>query len=107
MYRLNMIPKKETLEIFCSKGDTSLRRFIFELYNGDDPVGLAGSEDIEFQQSNGAVHSCLIEDGKVVLNAYEDMTSVPGTFRSRLKITETDGGVIHSAVFTLKIEEAA
>ena len=107
MYRLNMIPKKETLEIFCSKGDTSLRRFIFELYNGDDPVGLAGSEDIEFQQSNGAVHSCLIEDGKVILDAYEDMTSDPGAFRSRLKITETDGGVIHSAVFTLKIEEAA
>lgn len=107
MYTLNLIPKKETLEIFCSKGDTSLRRFIFELYNGDDPVGLAGSEDIEFQQSNGAVHSCLIEDGKVVLDAYEDMTSDPGTFRSRLKITETDGGVIHSAVFTLKIEEAA
>lgn len=106
MYRLNMIPKKETLEIFCSKGDTSLRRFIFELYNGDDPVGLAGSEDIEFQQSNGAVHSCLIEDGKVVLDAYEDMTSDPGTFRSRLKITEAGGGVIHSAVFTLKIEEA-
>ena len=107
MYRLNMIPKKETLEIFCSKGDTSLRRFIFELYNGDDPVGLAGSEDIEFQQSNGAVHSCLIEDGKVVLDAYEDMTSDPGTFRSRLKITEAGGGVIHSAVFTLNVSEAA
>ena len=107
MYRLNMIPKKETLEIFCSKGDTSLRRFIFELYNGDDPVVLAGSETIEFQQSNGAEHSCSIEDGKVILNAYEDMTSVPGIFRSRLKITETGGGVIHSAVFTLKIEEAA
>lgn len=106
MYRLNMIPKKETLEIFCSKGDTSLRRFIFELYNGDDPVIFAGSETIEFQQSNGAVHSCLIEDGKVVLDAYEDMTSDPGTFRSRLKITEAGGGVIHSAVFTLKIEEA-
>ena len=107
MYRLNMIPKKETLEIFCSKGDTSLRRFIFELYNGDDQISLDGTETVEFQQSNGAVHSCSIEDGKVILNAYEDMTSDPGTFRSRLKITETDGGVIHSAVFTLKIEEAA
>lgn len=106
MYRLNMIPKKETLEIFCSKGDTSLRRFIFELYNGDDPVGLAGSETIEFQQSNGAVHSCLIEDGKVVLDAYADMTAEPGRYRSRLKIAEQGGGVIHSAVFTLKIEEA-
>ena len=52
MYTLNLIPKKETLEIFCSKGDTSLRRFIFELYNGDDPLVLAGSEDLEFQQSN-------------------------------------------------------
>ena len=68
---------------------------------------LAGSEDIEFQQSNGAVHSCSIEDGNAVLDAYEDMTSDPGTFRSRLKITEAGGGVIHSAVFTLKIEEAA
>lgn len=106
MYTLNLIPKKETLEIFCSKGDTSLRRFIFELYNGDDQISLDGTETVEFQQSNGAVHSCSIEDGKVILNAYEDMTSVPGIFRSRLKITETGGGVIHSAVFTLKIEEA-
>lgn len=95
MYRLNMIPKKETLEIFCSQGDTSLRRFIFELYNGDDQISLDGTETVEFQQSNG-----------VVLDAYEDMTSDPGTFRSRLKITEAGGGVIHSAVFTLKIEEA-
>lgn len=107
MISLSMVPQKQSLELFCSQGDTSLRRFIFELYNGDDPVVLAGSETIEFQQSNGAVHSCSIEDGKVVLDAYEDMTSDPGTFRSRLKITETDGGVIHSAVFMLKIEEAA
>ena len=106
MISLSMIPQKQSLELFCSQGDTSLRRFIFELYNGDDPVIFAGSETIEFQQSNGAVHSCSIEDGKVILNAYEDMTSVPGIIRSRLKITEAGGGVIHSAVFTLKIEEA-
>ena len=107
MISLSMIPQKQSLELFCSQGDTSLRRFIFELYNGDDPVIFAGSETIEFQQSNGAVHSCSIEDGKVVLDAYEDMTSVPGIFRSRLKITEAGGGVVHSAVFTLNVEEAA
>ena len=107
MISLSMIPQKQSLELFCSQGDTSLRRFIFELYNGDDPVVLAGSETIEFQQSNGAVHSCSIEDGKVILNAYDDMTSVPGIFRSRLKITEAGGGVIHSAVFTLNVEVAA
>lgn len=107
MISLSMIPQKQSLELFCSQGDKTLRKFIFELYNGRNPVLLDGTETIEFEQSNGVTHQCSIENGHVILDTHANMTALPGRFRSRLKITEQDGGVVHSAVFTLKIEEAA
>lgn len=107
MISLSMIPQKQRLELFCSQGDKTLRKFIFELYNGRNPVLLDGTETIEFEQSNGVTHQCSIENGHVILDAHANMTALPGRFRSRLKITDQDGGVVHSAVFTLKIEEAA
>ena len=97
MYTLNLIPKKETLEIFCSKGDTSLRRFIFELYNGDDQISLDGTETVEFEQSNGVTHQCSIENGHVILDAHANMTALPRRFRSRLKITNQNGETNNSA----------
>ena len=101
-----MIPQKESLELFCSQCDTSLRRFTFALYNGNTQVLIPSSATVLFQQSNGATHACSIENGLAVLNAYADMTAIPGRYRCNLKITEQDGGVIHSAVFTLNVEEA-
>ena len=107
MISLSMIPQKQSLELFCSQGDKTLRKFIFELYNGRNPVLLDGTETIVFVLRNGVTPQCSIENGHVILDTHANMTALPGRFRSRLKITEQDGGVVHSAVFTLNVEEAA
>ena len=107
MISLSMIPQKQSLELFCSQGDKTLRKFIFELYNGRNLVLLDGTETVEFEQSNGVTQPCSIENGHVILDAHANMTALPGRFRSRLKITDQGGGVVHSAVFTLNVEEAA
>lgn len=106
-YIIDMIPQRIATEIPVSQGDTSLRRFEFILIAGGNQIALSATETAEFTQENGARHNCIIEDGKAILDAYEDMTANAGQYRCKLKITEAGGGVIHSAAFILKVEEPA
>lgn len=106
-YIINLIPGKILTEIPVSQGDTSLRRFTFNLKAGAEEITLDGTEAVEFLQSNGSRHLCAIEDGKAILDAYADMTENAGQYRCNLQITESGGGVIHSAVFSLKVEDRA
>lgn len=104
-YQISMIPKEAVTRCGVSQGDTSLRKFEFELMQGSQMIALNGTETVEFIQSNGSRHTCTIEQGRAYLDAYEDMTAEAGSFRSKLKITDTDGGIIYSAAFTLEVEK--
>ena len=53
MYRLNMIPKKKALEIFCSQCDTSLRRFRSRLKITNQNGETNNSANIEEVEENG------------------------------------------------------
>ena len=104
-YQISMIPKATVTRCGVSQGDTSLRKFEFELMQGAEMIALEGTETVEFIQSNGARHTCTIEQGRALLDAYEDMTAEPGSYRCKLKITETGGGIIYSAAFILEVEK--
>lgn len=104
-YQISMIPKEAVTRCGVSHGDTSLRKFEFELMQGSKMIALEGTETVEFIQSNGSRHTCTIEQGRAYLDAYEDMTAVPGIYKCKLKVTETGGGTIYSAAFTLEVEK--
>lgn len=104
-YQISMIPKEAVTRCGVSQGDTSLRKFEFELMQGTEMIALEGTETVEFIQSNGSRHTCTIEQGRAYLDAYEDMTAVPGIYKCKLKVTETGGGTIYSAAFTLEVEK--
>lgn len=105
IYKVNLIPQERITVIRCSQGDTSLRRFTFQLLVGSSEYALT-DEDITYIQSNGAEHSCTISDGLAVLDAYADMTTDPGAYRAKLKIEDSGGGILYSAAFIMEVEPA-
>lgn len=105
-YKIDMIPQEIATVVPVSQGDTSLRRFEFVITSAGEQIALSATETAEFTQENGARHNCTIQDGKAILDAYADMTANAGQYRCKIKITETGGGVISSAAFILRVEEA-
>lgn len=104
-YQINIEPQGTVTRVGVSQGDTSLRKFEFELIHDGEMIPLETTQSAEFIQANGSRHLCEIEQGRAFLDAYEDMTAEAGSFRSKLKITDTNGGTIYSAAFILEVEK--
>ena len=105
IYQIEMVPGRQAKRIRVSQGDTSLRRFGFELTVRGATFLLDGSETVELIQDSGASHECEIIQGRAYLDAYADMTEEAGVYRCKLKITNESDGVISSAAFFLEVEK--
>ena len=103
MINLSMTPQEQALELHCSQGDNILRAFRFALFNGNTEIPVPADASVLFQQSNGVTQACAVENGHVVMDVVPAMTAEPGIYRCNLRISK-DGGVIHSSIFTLRVE---
>lgn len=87
--------------ITCSQNDTALRKWNFQLYNGDDiyiPNGNASmvcSNQVEVPMS--------IEGDTLYCDCTSELSAESGRFRCKIKIEEGNE-VLYTALFILKVE---
>ncbi len=106
MIKIEMIPRKRVVKIYASQYDTGARKFEFELIHNGEAYPLT-TETVTFVMPTGVEHDCTISNGRAVLDCYADMTAEAGVYRCKLRVTDTNGGVLNTAVVFMKVEVAA
>lgn len=87
MIRANIIPKTEHTRITCSEGDTSLRKWAFELY-ADKERWTIDADSVSMQCSNGVEIPGTIEDNTAVFDCTAELSATAGNYRCKLKFTK-------------------
>lgn len=105
-YVINMVPQKSVVVVPVSLNDTGARKFTFILSNNGAVYTLT-TETVDFLQAGGIEHACTIANGFAELDCFADMTATKGWYRCKLRITDTNGGVLNTAGFFLKVEGGA
>lgn len=100
--RLNLIPKRESARISCSQGDTTLRKWVFQIFNGAERWQI-DVDSVVLECSNGAEISGTIEDNTVIVDCTTAVSETAGHYRCKLKFTKGTE-VLHTQAFGLWVE---
>ena len=99
--RVSMIPSDNKPVIKCSQHDTGLRRWNFQLFNGDYPFTPVG--DCSLICSNGAEVPLTLEDDTLYCDCTSELSEQSGIYDCKIKIVNGDE-VIHSQIIKLYCE---
>lgn len=102
MIRLNLIPKRETARASCSQGDTTLRKWVFAIYNGPERWQI-DADSVTFECSNGAEIVGTIEDNTVIIDCTTAVSENAGHYRAKLRFTKGTE-ILHTQAFDLWVE---
>lgn len=102
MMRLNLIPNMESARIACSANDTSMRKWAFNLYAGDEPWQI-DADSIVLICSNGVTVPCTISGNAVYCDCTEALAAQAGAYRCKLKITK-GSELLYTQTFVLWVE---
>lgn len=102
MIRLNLIPKRETARASCSRGDTTLRKWGFHIYNGATRWQI-DADSVTLECSNGAEIVGTIEDNTVTVDCTTAVSENAGHYRCKLRFTKGTQ-ILHTQAFDLWVE---
>ena len=98
---ISMTPNDDVKTIHCSQNDTTLRKWMFNLYNDDELYTPTGT--VSLICSNGTEIPMTNESTGLYCDCTSDLSRVSGTFDCKIKIVNGDE-VLHSSLFKLVVE---
>lgn len=102
MMRLNLIPKREYTRASCSQGDTTLRKWVFAIYNGAERWQI-DADSVTLECSNGAEIPATIEDNTVIVDCTTAVSETVGHYRCKLRFNKGTA-ILHTQAFDLWVE---
>lgn len=102
MIRLNLIPKRESARISCSQGDTTLRKWVFQIFNGAERWQI-DADSVTLECSNGAEVAGVIEDNTVMVDCTTAVSNTAGHYRCKLRFVK-GAEILHTQAFDLWVE---
>lgn len=102
MMRLNLVPKREYTRAACSQGDTTLRKWVFQIFNGAERWQI-DADSVTLECSNGAEISGSIEDNTVMVDCTTAVSNTAGHYRCKLRFVK-GAEILHTQAFDLWVE---
>lgn len=100
--RLNLVPQREITNVSCSASDNILRKWEFELFNGDSRWTIdANSVTLVCR---GLEIPGTISQNQAVIEATTELTSLPGRHDAKL-LFEKGSEKLYSAAFIIWVED--
>lgn len=98
---ISLIPNETISCIYCSKDDTTLRKWEFELYANN--IFFMPEGDISLVCSNGVEIPITKENNKLYCDCTQQLSSKSGEFDCKIKIKKGDE-LLYSSLFKLIVE---
>lgn len=103
MMRLNLIPKRESARISCSQGDTTLRKWVFLIYNGAERWQI-DADSVTFECSNGEeIPARIMANNTVSVDCRLPISNTAGHYRCKLRFVK-GAEILHTQAFDLWVE---
>jgi len=100
--RLNLVPQREITNVSCSARDNILRKWEFELFNGDSRWTI--DADSVTLVCRGLEIPGTISQNQAVIEATAELTSLPGCHDAKL-LFEKGSEKLYSASFIIWVED--
>lgn len=107
-YKLNLIPDKVPVNVWCSQFDVGTRTFQFEILNGAEAYEIPSGSVVTVRgtkaDNTGFEYQCTFTDNVANVIVQDQMTVINGTIPCELRITNSDE-IIGTANFNLVVEK--